>query len=287
MTTERLRPDPFREALQAAADLIGSLEELVSDGGQTIVLGRDKYPEATLSKLRVQAVFTYAGILRLLDEPLTAFAAEPLLRVLLEAFAHLVWIHDGEKDRPSAAQDICLGDNSVPGCTPERRAVCLDLGIWSSLNRALGDALPESFDEGAPAAVAEKLDRLIQLHAAMGCVGRGRTNRDVRPILRSLRGISRVTWAYDLWKVSSGVAHLAMPGRDITHVDGEEVHGGPAPDEFRHSLFTWSSTVFANFYSGLIHLLAPTKLPQVSAAMQGLRGKAGGYLQMTSDWTYL
>jgi hypothetical protein len=155
------------------------------------------------------------------------------------------------------------------------------------LKRALDDALPQSFEVETPEAMAQTLDRLTGLHTAMGCSGRGRTNRDVRPVLKMLRGTSRVVWAYDLWKVSSGVAHLAMPGRHTSLIEGEEVHGGPAPDEFRHRLFTWSSTMFANFYSGLLSLLAPSKMPEMSAALEALRGRSEGYLQMTSDWTHI
>jgi hypothetical protein len=101
-------------------------------------------PLGVVLRLRMQAGHLYHAVLRLIEDPIAAPAAEILCRAMLENFAHMYWISQGEPhamDRPLRARaDRCLGLVSDSDSSTISRAACLELGMAKAYARNLDKA---------------------------------------------------------------------------------------------------------------------------------------------------
>jgi hypothetical protein len=113
--------------LVAEADRLPLLLRGLAADGKAERMEGDDLPEATLRRLEAWAVHEYRGSLLLLGRADAAFAAEVLLRGLLEFYAHVAWIQEGLPADASRSR--------------RTRAACLELGIAAEASDALNRKL--------------------------------------------------------------------------------------------------------------------------------------------------
>jgi hypothetical protein len=115
----------------------------------------------------------------------------------------------------------------------------------------------EHVPEGTELVAWQNFLTIKELHDSLGCTGRGRTYRDVRPVLDMLKKKGHLPWAHDLWIVSSSVVHQLLPERYGSSETGTPLTGGPASPEARYKLADWVASVYANLIDAVLSILAP------------------------------
>jgi hypothetical protein len=229
--------------------------------------------EATYNLRRVYLVTFRAGM-TLLADPMVAYGADPLLRVLLEVWAHLAWIEYGE----SRSQRIALGrhhagrmkkgakrDRSKEHCfsdarfastwsTEETRALCWLMGDSASYQFAARQAHPSLRRGNALRQSRERTARYRLHHQNSGCPGgRGRDYADAEPMLRLLSHKYHFPWIVAYWRSSSASAHGARAMR-LVRVPGGNVVDGPLPDFEHYQLIVRFLQVFMMSWMHILNL---------------------------------
>lgn len=154
---------------------------------------------------------------------------------------------------------VCIADDSLEGCTQERRALCVELGMAEQQVRNLIYISPEHVPEGMELVAWQNFLDVKEMHDQSGCRGRGRNYKDVRPVLAMLKKRGHLTWALDLWIISSSVVHQLLPERYGSMATGIELVGGPASNENRYKLADWIASVYANITDAVLSILAPAQ----------------------------
>jgi hypothetical protein len=250
----------FRDHLKRLWDLAVEGDQLLAPGERYVDLSTpNPFPARTVWRLKTPATLHHQAAVTLIQDPLLAHAAELMVRSILESYAHLVWIHNGEpaSNRKRPDPKSCLGDDSIEGCTQERRALCVELGMAEQQVRNLIYISPEYAPAGTDLVAWQNFLRIKELHDELGCRGRGRTYQDVRPVLAMLKKRGHLSWALDLWIVSSSVVHQLLPERYASNATGTALLGGPASNEDRYKLADWVATVYANLIDAVLSILAP------------------------------
>jgi len=185
-------------ALIEEAETLPVLLRSLAGQGKPDMMDGDDLPEATLRRLEAWAVPEYRGALRLIRHADVAFAAEVLVRALVEFYAQVAWIHEGP-----------TGDSR----SQATRAACLELGIASEANEALTKKLSGwgTADPRVHEAAIQRLTDIQAIHAATGCRCSGQ-KWQVQPILKQADA-GGIQWPYGLWVISSAAAHQLLPGR--------------------------------------------------------------------------
>lgn len=194
----------------------------------------DDHPAVTLGALRTAALLQYGAILTLTAQPDVAGEAEILLRSLIEALAHVAWIHEGVGGR--------IRDERDAGA----RAICFDLGIaHRRAYDAQGFLVDEPGDRRTLIAMAnEALDDARKRHAATGCQCRG-YRLQTQHVLRALALDNGSRQIHDAWIMGSGAAHNFMPTRLYRgNPDGTTQVGAPIKHGMRAYLLAITVTVF-------------------------------------------
>jgi hypothetical protein len=242
-----------REVAFSAEELWGELASQEID--------RDDHVSQVASTLRIGLLTHYHASLDALNHPLTALAAETLVRSELEAFAHLAWVAHGEplsNRRKGAWREHCHSDNRRGWSNPATRALCWRLGDARNYHKNLLRANPSVKDPRATTAARRQLRRLETLHRATRCPGQhGRDYGDVQPMLTRLARRTRIWWLPNLWRAYSATAHQGSPIR-LRAVVGPRTlqHGGPMSDRNRRDLLSRTLVVFLNSYFYVVTLSA-------------------------------
>src|SRR5258708_27530 len=269
MTAASFKEAEFQEYLKQLFELALTGDDLLS-GGDTVVAssGPNDFPFKAVWDLKTPATIHYHAALDLIKQPLLAPAANLMVRALLETHAHLTWIWIGEpaSNRPKVG-DACLGDDSVAGCTPERRGVCMAFGMTRQFIDNIAKVDPALIPAGTQKAVSDRLNDLTQLHTKLGCAGGGRGYSDVKPTLEMLKKRGHVPWAHDLWVGSSAVAHGLMPDQYWSAATGTLVKGGPAELQARIELSMWATRVYFNLVYCCLGALVPGKQADLKKAV--------------------
>jgi hypothetical protein len=227
-------------------------------------INRDEHVRQVVYTLRIGLLTHYHASLDALNHPLTALAAETLVRSELEAFAHLAWVAHGEprsNRRKNAFRGHCYSDNRRRWSNPSTRALCWRLGDVRNYHKNLLRANPSVKDSRATTAARRQLRRLEALHHATHCPGRdGRDYSDVQPMLTRLARRTRIWWVPNLWRAYSATAHQGSPIR-LRAVVGPRTlqHGGPMSDRNRRDLLSRTLVVFLNAYFYVVTLSAGTE----------------------------
>jgi hypothetical protein len=270
-----LASDTFETALASA---LSQLSRFLADADQLTVSGRgqwasgndilpldDAEPLRVILRLKVQASHEYHAALRLIQDPVAIPAVELICRGLLENFAHMYWVAEGEPNaasrRASARKNRCLGILSDPDSSRLSRAVCLELGMAQTYDDNLRKASTHASTEEARDRAKEWLNDLTVSHKKTGCSGRGRDWRDVQWALRSYREQSEAHWPLDLWYVSSATSHQLMPHRLAREVNGVVQWGGPSTPVKRCEWLYLTTIIFVNVYLYFLGVLRPDKVP--------------------------
>jgi len=266
----------FRRYLEDLKGLALAAEEVIAGGQKgSFSAGKFDFPVNAVWDLKTPSTLHFMAGIELVSDPRYAHAADLMVRALLEALAHLCWIWFGEPatNRVQVKPGMCLGDEGVGGCTAERRAVCLALGMARVFSDNIAKVDANLVPEGTSAAVQERLDRLTEIHKKLGCTGTGRTWQDVRPMLALLKKQGRIPWAHDLWVAESGVAHGLIPDQYWSSVTGVTMKGGPAEPEARKLLAQWLVKTYFNFAYCCVGILRPAETKRfremVSGALTG------------------
>lgn len=163
----------------------------------------DDFPAITLGWLRTGAVLQFQAVLAVLAHPQCAGEAEILLRPMLDALGHVIFIHEGVPD---------AADKSAA-----TRALCLELGVEKQRKVEVLDRFLV-MDEEERDFYIQKADRRVAeiqgLHARAGCTCPG---RGFSAAVQTLRQVGKGDRAYgmlhDQWVWSSGAAHSFFPSR--------------------------------------------------------------------------
>jgi hypothetical protein len=227
-------------------------------------IDRDDHVRQVAYTLRIGLLTHYHASLDALNHPLTALAAETLVRSELEAFAHLAWLAHGEplsNRTKDAWRKHCHSDNRWRWSSPVTRALCWRLGDARNYHKNLLRANPSVKDSRATTAARRQLRRIKTLHDATGCKGRdGRDYSDVQPMLTRLARRTRIWWLPNLWRAYSATAHQGSPIR-LRAVAGLRTlqNGGPMSDRNRRDLLSRTLVVFLNAYFYVVTLSAGTE----------------------------
>jgi hypothetical protein len=222
-------------------------------------LTKDDYLHISTYNLRIGLLVHYHAALDLLRHPLTAFAAETLVRGELEALSHLAWIAHGEprSSRPmSRWRGHCYSDNRKRWSNPQTRALCWLIADARQYHANLKQAHRSVKDAKATRKARVRLRTLQRRHRASGCPGsRGRDYSDIAPMLMRLARANKSWWLPSLWRAYSATAHQGIPRRLQAVVDPATLsHGGPISDIERRNLLNRSLIVFTFAYTYVVTL---------------------------------
>lgn len=161
--------------------------------------------------LRIGLLTHHHAALEVMRHPLTALAAETLVRGELEVLAHLAWIAVGEprgNRLASAWRWHCYSDNRKHWSVPETRVLCWLMADAERYHKNLLAAHHTVKDKRATRQARDRAQRMRRLHDATDCPGRrGRDFSDVAPMLTRLARQSRTWWLPSLWRAYSATAH--------------------------------------------------------------------------------
>jgi len=241
--TDRLFEKAFANLLVSANELPKLLLDL--DPTYPGPVRSDDFPAVTLGWLRSAAVLQFQGVLAVLMHPQCAGEAEILLRPLLDALGHVIFIHEGIPD----------GTHRTPGT----RALCLEFGIARQRDTEIAERFLAIDDEDRVALVSDARARLEQVrvrHQDTGCTCLGRSFSAVRETLRHL-GLTDRSYAmlHDQWIWSSGAAHSYFPSRLYrAGPDGFTVVGSEVRPGFRAMVLKHAIDVLADLGERILHV---------------------------------
>jgi len=195
------------------------------------VMPRDDFPDVTLARLLRWAQILFRSAVALVREPELSYGAEPLLRALLEIWAHVYWLRRDNRG------------------TERQRALCLELGMAGELDAAAAKLPAWITPRPDGTSLALTLREIWQLHQAEGCCCKGRNYGQVQRTLQAME--KEFPQAFEgmlaLWKVSSGIAHGMILTRLLRETSpGITTIGPPATYEYRANLLFWLSSAFGN-----------------------------------------
>src|SRR5438093_6990972 len=134
-------------ALAAAREWVWGCEEALAPAIDEY-RGGDLWRDLLL-RLRMAAVPEAHAALTLLSHPIESMAVDVLLRSLLEALAHAVWLVEGEAASDSTPRDACVGTDA-DGVSSVRRACCLEYGMAKQFATNVRKGSPSSVAESTP-----------------------------------------------------------------------------------------------------------------------------------------
>ena len=262
---ERLLDQALAASRQWAVDvddLIGSPQLTDEDGDRGSGL---------LMQIRTIVVPEFHACLTLLSHPVESWTVDVILRSMLEAVAHAAWVAEGERPGTRPDSRRCLGTDAEDVFIA-RRASCLEFGMAKANKSNLDQANPGSMQPEALANARTWLEEVTQRHQATGCVGRGRSYRDVAPMLLYWQSHYKLGWPADLWRMTSGVGHHMTPFRATTIADGQVTWGGPMPLKERAFQLHRVHTVFANLMQYVVLAITPTQVEAFREMTKPSRG---------------
>jgi hypothetical protein len=255
--------ESFRARVARAYELAALVPALVAEGKPEFIDG-DDFPSATLRAMEAWATIEYKAVLRLVEDPEVAHAAEVLLRALLEYFAHVIWIADG----------LDGGEARTPRC----RALCLELGIAKEAEAALTKKLRDWGDASDPegqritTAAVERLSDIRALHQGEACRCSGRNGGGVQPTLAALWRQDQ-KWALGLWVVATHAAHQVLPAR-IQRDTGQGITaiGEPASLAWRSDLLNHGVLAYGLAGVGILDVENPDQIDKLKAWLTAFLG---------------
>jgi|GEM_PF-4526259 len=242
--------DASRHWAVDAEDLIGSphLTDLDSDRAAGLLM-----------QIRTIVVPEFHACLTLLCHPVESWAVDVILRSMLEAVAHAAWVAEGEPRGTHPISQRCLGTDAE-GVFAARRASCLELGMAKANKSNLDQANPGSMQADALDNARTWLEQVTQRHQGSGCTGRGRSYKDVAPMLLYWQSRYELGWPADLWRMTSGVGHHMTPYRAATTTDGQVTWGGSMPLRERAFQLHRVHTVYANLMQYVVLAVVATQV---------------------------
>ena len=242
----------FRRLLTRALDLPAVMEGALGPG--PAYYEWDDFPAVTLRRLEARATLDYRSALLLLRDPLTAYSAELMLRLLTEFLAYTAWIHGA-----GALSGVAISTPACRGIAFEGDAIRREI---EAVTRGKVNA---AFD---PQELDSYIDQLTvrqrawwKLSNERGCSRRVKVPKPSE-ILRRLGSDRRYSGMYGQWAASSTVLHLAFLSR--THKDtgeGVTLLGEPASIGFRHHLLANVQQAYAGGLSYKLEALGRDPTP--------------------------
>jgi len=245
--------DPVSDLLPTLVDFLADADQLLCGEQGRWAAGEDLLPSPDspldlLLRIRTEAMHTFHALLRVTDDPMAAPAAPILVRQLLECWAHVQWIAEG--------QSSTLG----PTATPEQRAICLELGMAHWLCKNLSASSNESQYEHSKADGEKWVKSVTAEHEQIGCACSGRDFKAVRNSFKELRDRFGMDWPLDTYIAASAASHALMPQR-LAHQEGTGLSwGGPASLLDRQNWLARGFTCLINVYLYVIGTLHRPKV---------------------------
>ena len=245
------------QALDASRHWAVDMEDLI--GSKHLTDQDSDRAAGLLLQIRTTVVPEFHACLTLLSHPVESRAVDVILRSLLEAVVHAAWVAEGEPRGTRPDSRRCLGTDAE-GVFAARRASCLELGMARANKSNLDQVNPGSMHQEALDNARTWLEQVTQRHQASGCTGRGRSYKDVAPMLLYWQRRYQLGWPADLWRMTSGVGHHMTPYRAATISDGQVTWGGPMPLSERAFQLHRVHTVYANLMQYVVLAIIPTQV---------------------------
>ena len=193
--------------------LVNTFEHVFSEAFPSGVVPGDQFPAGTANRLMIGTTPLFEAGVSCLAETGTSLGAYAHLRTLIETWAHLDFILNGD-----------------PTDSVECRAIRIDLGIADLISDLVQEALTplSSQDELAKARIRRAAIQVF--YGRYGCTGPARTYRSILATLKEMAERLGLDWLLDAYKGSSMVIHGTSFDWSIRNgPDGKAIRVTPTP----------------------------------------------------------